>query len=152
MGIQFINIEVVRLDAITDADVVDDLEEQLFQKSSDVVEDILRDDIINNKDVVFIIRAEREEEQRTGNCWLFPPGSEGRSRERSYHNKEVERHHPPNNSIFQRRKTLGIKKPATPGHLFVPWGSHFYAPGSPFHAPGSGASFCALGSTFCANT
>ena len=31
--------------------------------------------------------------------------------------------------------TLGIK-PATPGHLFVPWGPPFYAPGSPFHAPG----------------
>jgi len=48
---QFINnIEVVvRLDKITDADV-DDLEEQLFQKYLDVVEDIL-DDIIN-KDVV----------------------------------------------------------------------------------------------------
>jgi hypothetical protein len=52
--------------------------------------------------------------------------------------------------------TLGIK-PAPPGHLFVPWGSPFYAPGSPFHAPGllscdPGASFCALGSTFCTPT
>jgi hypothetical protein len=53
-------------------------------------------------------------------------------------------------------RTLGIK-PAPPGHLFVPWGSPFYAPGSPFHAPGllscdPGASFCALGSTFCTPT
>ncbi len=46
-GNQFINIEpavkIVRLDEITDADV-DDLEEQLFQKYSEV-EDILRDDM-----------------------------------------------------------------------------------------------------------
>ncbi len=108
MGIQFINIEVVKLDEISDADV----EEQLFQKYSDVVEDI-RDDIIN-KDIVRI-RAERREEQRTGNCWWYPPGSEGRSRERSCHNKEVERH-PPNNSIFQRKSArfLGSTTTAVP--------------------------------------
>jgi hypothetical protein len=98
LGIQFINIEVVRLDKITDADV-DDLEEQLFQKYLDVVEDILLDDIIN-KDVV-LEPKEKSSALETA-CWWYPPGSEGRSRERGYHNKEVERH-PPNNYTFQRK-------------------------------------------------
>ena len=45
--------------------------------------------------------------------------------------------------------TLGIK-PAPPGHLFVPWGSPFYAPGLLYCD--HGACFCALGSTFCTPT
>ena len=45
--------------------------------------------------------------------------------------------------------TLGIK-PAPLGHLFLPWGSPFYAPGLLSCDPG--ASFCALGSTFCTPT
>ena len=75
-GIQFINIEVVRLDEITNADVGDDI----------------------IKDVVLEPKEKSSAVETAGGT----PARKGRSRERSYHNKEVE-HHPPNNSIFQRK-------------------------------------------------